>query len=280
MKFDLVVAVDSELGIGKNNKLPWRLKNDLNYFRELTCHTAQRHKMNAVIMGRKTWESLPSKSKPLLDRLNIVVSRNKDYVLPEGVLLAGSLDQALALSKQYAASNVFVIGGSELFKEALQHKDLGHIYVTEIQQSFACDTFFPKDLTGFPLIWSSGLKNENGIEYRFKVLGSLLLGLLVLFTQYTPVACLPQANPERGRKVFQTMQCAICHTNGGNNLNPEKPLKGSAFTKKYPKDELIAKTIRSGIINRGMPAFNKEKLNDQDLRDLIAYLRTFSAQKK
>ncbi|MBY0357729.1 MAG: dihydrofolate reductase [Candidatus Obscuribacterales bacterium] len=276
MKFDLVVAVDSELGIGKNNKLPWRLKTDLNYFRELTCHTAQRNKLNAVIMGRKTWESLPSKSKPLLDRLNIVVSRNKDYVLPEGVLLADSLDQALALSKKHAVSNIFVIGGAELFKESLQHTDLGHIYVTEIQQSFACDTFFPKSLSNFSLLWSSGPKNENGIEYRFKVLSSIFFGILLVLAQYVPTIAIPQPNAEKGRKVFQAMQCAICHTDGGNNLNPQKPIKGPAFNKKYPQDELIAKTVRSGIINRGMPAFNKEKLSDQDLRDLIAYIRTLS----
>lgn len=172
MKFHLVVAVDSELGIGKNNTLPWKLKGDLQYFRQLTSQPDVAGKTNAVIMGRKTWESLPEKSKPLKDRLNIVVSRNQDYPVPENVLLALSLEQALALTERPSIDKIFVIGGAELYKEALKHKDLNYIYLTSIHQTFACDTFFPDIREGFSCIESSADQSDNGVGYCFQILQS------------------------------------------------------------------------------------------------------------
>ena len=81
----LIVAHDSKYGIGKNNKLPWKLSKELKYFKYITTKPPHRHlpidcSLNAVIMGRKTWESIPSKFKPLPERLNIILSRNQEYV--------------------------------------------------------------------------------------------------------------------------------------------------------------------------------------------------------
>ncbi len=81
---------------------------------------------------------------------------------------------------------------------------------------------------------------------------------------------------KRGKRVFADMQCAICHTDGGNNLNPERPLKGPKFLKRIPDDKTLELTIRQGITTKGMPAFAKDKLSDQDLADVMVYIRSLS----
>ena len=81
IKFSLVVAMDEERGIGKQGTLAWRLPADLKHFKEITTEVKDMKKQNAVIMGRKTWESLPEKFRPLPQRLNIVVTTQPNYVL-------------------------------------------------------------------------------------------------------------------------------------------------------------------------------------------------------
>lgn len=107
--------------------------------------------------------------------------------------------------------------------------------------------------------------------------------LLCAFGLLLTVALMPsmagsKADPKRGKKIFSDLQCAICHADGGNNLNPEAPLKGPSFLKKYPLNDnkALEKTIRQGFPARGMPANGKDKLSDPDLQDLISYIRTFT----
>lgn len=164
MPFDIVVAVDSEGGIGKNNSIPWRLSDDLKRFRQLTSLAAP-GKINAVIMGRKTWESLPAKSRPLPNRLNIVLSR-ASVALPEGVLSAHSLDQALSLAQSEEVDRCFVLGGGQIYKEAMQHIELGKIYLTRIHRSFDCDVFFP-ELRDLETVHTSECKQENGMAFEY-----------------------------------------------------------------------------------------------------------------
>lgn len=169
MSFDLVVAMDAKRGIGKNNALPWKLSGDLSYFRTLTSRTSIAGKRNAVIMGRKTWESLPPKVRPLKDRLNVIVSRNPNFQAEGGALCASSLASALEICQQPDIENIFVIGGAEIYKEALKHPSLFYLHVTIINETFDCDTFFPDCLNEFSLVKSSDTHADNGIEYRFDV---------------------------------------------------------------------------------------------------------------
>ena len=82
MKFNLIVAAcGKSLGIGLNGELPWRLKSEMKYFAETTTKTKDIDKMNAVIMGRKTWESIPLKFRPLKNRFNVILSQQADYLL-------------------------------------------------------------------------------------------------------------------------------------------------------------------------------------------------------
>src|SRR3989338_3736628 len=134
--FSIIVAVDEKSGMGKDGKLPWHIPSELQYFAEKT-------RGNVVIMGRKSWESIPDKYRPLPDRLNIVLTRSHDFELPEGVMRANSLDHALNLAQARSNQEIFVIGGAGVFKEALRHPQCTTLYVTEILQTFDCDTFLP-----------------------------------------------------------------------------------------------------------------------------------------
>ena len=169
MKFSLVVAADKHLGIGIGGHMPWRLKGDLKYFQDVTTN-APEGKINAVIMGRKTWDSLPEKHRPLKGRLNVVLSRGQ-VDLPEGVLLASSLDEAFMKLKNHPeVGGVHVIGGANVFSQAIEHPDCEKIYLTEVSGEFEADTFFPKiDESVFKKTGESEEHEESGIRYRFAV---------------------------------------------------------------------------------------------------------------
>jgi dihydrofolate reductase len=169
--FDLVVAADDNWGIGKSNGLPWpKLRGDLQHFRRITSTiiattnelpTSQ----NAVIMGRKTWQSVEVAQRPLPRRINCVVSRG-DLTLADGVLTAHSLPQAIALCAH--AASIFVIGGAELYRAALQQSGLRYIYLTRVHGDFHCDTAIPNlDVEFVPSPWPNEIATEeNGIRYQ------------------------------------------------------------------------------------------------------------------
>jgi dihydrofolate reductase len=167
MEFDIVVAVDQEYGIGRNNSVPWKLSDDMRFFKSLTS-TASPGKRNAVIMGRKTWDSLPPKSRPLKDRLNIVLSRTP-LQMPEGVENATSLDRALEIAEKHSVDHCFVIGGAQIYKDALEHPSLHIVYLTRIDASFDCDVFFPKE-PPLDLVEKCEPKVENGIRFSYEQL--------------------------------------------------------------------------------------------------------------
>ena len=125
-----IIAAVSENGvIGVDNKLPWYIPEDLKRFKKLT-------KGNTVIMGRKTYESI---GKPLPDRVNIVVSRNKDLVIP-GCLVVNSVTQAIR--KADNDKDVFIIGGGEIYNSGIIHAK--RIYLTKVHQEVEGDTKFPE----------------------------------------------------------------------------------------------------------------------------------------
>jgi dihydrofolate reductase len=128
----LIAAVARNRVIGKDNALLWHLPEDMRHFRETT-------RGKPVIMGRKTWESLPESFRPLPGRLNIVVSRNPAYQAP-GATLVGSVDEAIRCAGE--AKEIFVIGGEELYRQAMPRAD--RLYLTEIDAEFSGDAFFPE----------------------------------------------------------------------------------------------------------------------------------------
>jgi dihydrofolate reductase len=169
--FDIVVAVDSRHGIGKNGALPWQLPGDMAFFRKLTTGIHAPGKRNAVVMGRKTWESIPPRFRPLKDRLNVVITRQPSLTVPSGVIVAESLDDALSAADREDIEGVFLIGGGAVYTEAVGHPSLQRIYWTEVRADFGCDTFFPRLSEDFVHMrqQDSEVLCENGIEYVFTV---------------------------------------------------------------------------------------------------------------
>jgi dihydrofolate reductase len=131
MKLHLILARAANGIIGKNNTLPWHLPEDMAHFKRTTLGCP-------VIMGRKTWDSLPPKFRPLPGRLNIVVTRQLDWQA-DGALTAHSLQEACALCPP--DSNAWVIGGAEIYAQALPLADTA--VVTEIEADFEGDAFAP-----------------------------------------------------------------------------------------------------------------------------------------
>ncbi|WP_284187869.1 dihydrofolate reductase [Zoogloea oryzae] len=149
----LIAAHARDRVIGIDNRMPWHLPEDMKFFRETT-------RGKPVIMGRKTWESLPDAFRPLPGRVNIVVSRNAAYPAV-GATVVGSLPDALTAAGN--ADIVFVMGGAELYRQALPIAD--RLYLTEIDADFAGDAFFPelakddwREAQRNPQVAASGLK--------------------------------------------------------------------------------------------------------------------------
>lgn len=129
MNLQLVVAIDEQGGIGKNNQLLWHLPADLKHFKEITSG-------HPIIMGRKTYDSI---GKPLPNRRNIVITRQKDLHI-EGAEVVNSLAEAIDLVKDEKLA--FIIGGAEIFKASLPL--VNQIHLTIVHHTFDADTFFPE----------------------------------------------------------------------------------------------------------------------------------------
>lgn len=142
--------------IGLDNRMPWHLPEDLAYFKRVTLG-------KPVVMGRKTFESI---GRPLPGRLNIVVTRNPDWQAV-GVQVAHSLDAALALAAAAAPEEIMLIGGAELYRQALPQADV--LYLTEIDAEFAGDAFFPEvDLARWRIDREeAGQRDSDGLRWRF-----------------------------------------------------------------------------------------------------------------
>ncbi len=166
--FAIVVAVDENNGIGKKGALAWKLSADLKYFKEITSQTSDAQKKNAVIMGRKTWDSLPEKYKPLPGRLNVVLSQNANQMSFPGVLFFTFFDEALKyLNVKADVDQIFVIGGAQVYTHALEHPSCQVLYVTHLQGSYDCDAFFPQIPAAFIKQTESAWLTEGAIRFQY-----------------------------------------------------------------------------------------------------------------
>ncbi len=128
MNISIIVAISTNNAIGKDNQLLWHLPADLKHFKAITTG-------HPIIMGRKTYDSI---GKPLPNRRNIIITRQKDLTL-EGVEVVHSIADAIALCKE--ENEVFIIGGAEIYKSALA--STSRIYLTTVHQQYEADAFFP-----------------------------------------------------------------------------------------------------------------------------------------
>ena len=149
MILSLIVAMGKNNEIGKNNSLLWRIPADMKHFREIT----ERH---PVIMGRKTFESI---GKILPNRKNIIISRNEDYKI-QSAEVVHSLKEALEKVKN--ENEVFIIGGAQIYSEALPYAN--RLYVTHIEaEDKKADTFFPEII---PIVWNEILHEKHVIDEK------------------------------------------------------------------------------------------------------------------
>lgn len=130
----LIVAISDNNVIGKDNKLIWHLPADMKFFKEKTTG-------HCIITGRKNYESIPEKFRPLPNRTNIIITRQKDYNAP-GAVIVNSVEDAIAIAEKTGDDEIFIIGGAEIFKQSLRYAH--RIYLTVIHHTFEGDVFFPE----------------------------------------------------------------------------------------------------------------------------------------
>lgn len=158
MHIGLIYARARNGVIGKDNAMPWRLPEDMAHFKQVTMGSP-------VLMGRKTWDSLPPKFRPLPGRRNIVITRQPDWQA-EGAERAGSLQEALALCGD--APKIWVTGGAEIYRQALE---LAHVAeVTEIDADFTGDAYAPELGPNWREVARSTHTAANGLPYSFVTL--------------------------------------------------------------------------------------------------------------
>ncbi|KAF2229019.1 dihydrofolate reductase [Viridothelium virens] len=158
----LIVAATPSMGIGRAGTLPWpALKSDMAYFARVTkrtfpASTSSSSVRNAVVMGRKTWESIPVRFRPLKDRINVVLTRNSGAIGEEekkkegsDVITATGMEGALEELRKRgeAVGRCFVIGGTSVYEEAMRRPEMKRVLLTRVYKDFECDTFFPADLS-------------------------------------------------------------------------------------------------------------------------------------
>lgn len=136
MSVALIAAIGQNRELGKNNELLWHLAEDMQFFKETTT----RH---YVIMGRKSFESIPPKYRPLPNRVNVIISRNEDYMVEE-CYTCGTVEEALELAKDNGEERVFITGGGQIYQLALDRNLVDEMYITHVEASFQdADVHFP-----------------------------------------------------------------------------------------------------------------------------------------
>ncbi len=153
----IIVAAAENDAIGKENKLIWHLSDDLKRFKALTNG-------HHIIMGRKTFESFP---KPLPNRIHVVITRQDNYKVPDGVIVVNSLEDAIDAIKN--ETQAFVIGGGEIYNQAMEIAN--KIELTRVHESFEADTFFPKiDASIWKETNNTFHKKDENHDYEFSFL--------------------------------------------------------------------------------------------------------------
>ncbi len=161
MKISIIVAVAENNVIGKDNRLIWRMPEDMKFFKEKT-------EGHCVVTGRKNYESIPEKFRPLPLRTNIVVTRQEGYSAP-GSVVVGSIYEAVETAREKNEEELFIIGGADIYKQCIDIVDC--IYLTRIHHSFDGDAFFsPIDPAKWKLSESKACKadDKHAYDYTFE----------------------------------------------------------------------------------------------------------------
>jgi len=178
----IVAALNDKRGIGNNEKIPWRIKADMEYFKNMTSKTTDPNKINCVIMGRKTYESIPPKFRPLPGRLNIVLTRREQNIHKnsdddkkiKNLIYANDFEKALELAfDDDHIENVFICGGGEIYARAIADSRCKKIYYTCIYTyptTISCNIYFPAiDDNIWILTENNDILKEGQYKFSFLV---------------------------------------------------------------------------------------------------------------
>ena len=157
MNFNIIVAVDYNNGIGYNNIIPWFEPDDLKHFSKTTKGNLN----NAIIMGSKTWDSLPK--KPLKNRDNLILSR-KEHSDGGGFAYFKNIENIVEYCKSKKYDMVWIIGGAEIYKLFLDHNLVNNIYISRLNKEYECNIFFPNIPDKFKLIDKKGINSNIELE--------------------------------------------------------------------------------------------------------------------
>lgn len=152
----VIAAIATNRVIGHGNQLLWHIAEDMKYFREVT-------RGHVVVMGRKTFESI---GRPLPNRLNIVITRDQSFSA-EGVMVCHSLEEALDFARQNESEEIFIIGGAQIYTQALPFTD--RLYLTVVHKNFEGEAVFPEHKEFTKVVSQKDSRDEN-VEYTFLVL--------------------------------------------------------------------------------------------------------------
>lgn len=171
MNYKLIVAICNGNGIGNSNSIPWYSRTDLRHFSKLTKGPPKTtgSPSNSIIMGRKTWESIPK--KPLPKRFHIVLTSKPDDLIPDtdtfsNCIALKSLDEVDEFCKQKNFIENWIIGGGTIYEKYLNEKNITDIHLTHIHEDYDCDVFFPNISDKFSIVnKEETIENNSKLEF-------------------------------------------------------------------------------------------------------------------
>ena len=163
--FKMIVAMSRNRGIGYGNSLPWKLQNDMKYFKRMTIGNGN----NCVIMGKNTWYSLRSSiNEPLPKRDKIIMSSKNIGIFTPHSELANNLQATIDICAKNSYNERWVIGGEQIYNTFLDNDLVDEIYITQINKDYTCDTFFPPIPNNFILISTTESVKEKDVSFRYE----------------------------------------------------------------------------------------------------------------
>ncbi len=176
MNFNMILAVDEKNWLWKNNTMAWKLSSEMKYFKQMTTNTTDLWKLNAVVMWKNTRKSIPSKFRPLDQRINCILDRKLDIEsyhnssIDDMVLYYKSFEHCLTdLSEKENIETIFVIGWWAIYNYVNNNRSLNKIYITRIKWDFGCDVFYDWIPSEFHMESYSDEQEENWIKFRYEV---------------------------------------------------------------------------------------------------------------
>ena len=160
MIVSMIAAVAKNRVIGKNNQLIWNLPKDMKFFMDSTMG-------KYIITGRKNYESIPEKYRPLKNRTNIIVTRNHNYIA-QGCTVVNSISDGINLARENGEEECFIIGGGQIYQQALEGNMVDKLYITHVDGEFEGDTFFPEvDYNNWKstLVMSNEADQKNPLDF-------------------------------------------------------------------------------------------------------------------